>query len=64
MTLPLVFISYAHRDRDYVDRLLIHLKLFSMRGSITTWDDTKIDAGTDWKTELERTIRAATVRYS
>jgi hypothetical protein len=59
--LPLVFISYAHRDRDYVDRLLIHLSPLSMRGLITTYDDTKIEVGGDWKNELERTIGAATV---
>jgi TIR domain-containing protein len=61
VTLPLIFISHAHRDLDYVNRLLVHLAPLSMRGSISSWDDTKIEARADWKDELERALGAATV---
>lgn len=52
-----LFISYAHRDEDYKDELIISLKPMQRRGSIATWVDRKIQPGQDWdesiKYELE-----------
>lgn len=56
-----VFISYSHRDRDYLDRLLVHLKPLEKEGLIDLWVDTRIRAGDRWKKEIEMALRRATV---
>lgn len=58
---PNVFISYSHRDRDYLDRLLVHLKPLEKEGLIDLWVDTRIHAGDRWKKEIEKALQRATV---
>jgi hypothetical protein len=58
---PNVFISYCHSDRDYLDRLLIHLKPLEKEGLIDLWVDTRLRAGDRWKKEIERALGKATV---
>ena len=56
-----VFISYSHRDREYLDRLLIHLKPLEKEGLIDLWVDTRIKAGERWKKEIDKALKKATV---
>jgi hypothetical protein len=56
-----VFISYSHSDRDYVDRLLVHLKPLEKEGLIDLWVDTRLRAGDRWKKEIEKALSRATV---
>jgi len=58
---PNVFISYSHSDRDYLDRLLIHLKPLEKEGLIDLWVDTRLRAGDRWKKEIEKALGRATV---
>jgi hypothetical protein len=44
-----VFFSYAHEDHRYRDRLDQHLAALKWEGSIETWHDQRIVAGTDWR---------------
>ncbi len=60
-TRPKVFISYNHSDREYLDRLLIHLKPLEKEGLIDLWVDTRLRAGDRWKKEIERALDRATV---
>jgi hypothetical protein len=46
---PLVFISYSHRDRRWLDRLLVHLRPLERAGAIRAWADTALAAGSDWR---------------
>lgn len=54
-----VFISYSHCDREYVDRLLIHLRPLEMEGAIDLWVDTRLRAGDKWKKEIEKALENA-----
>lgn len=58
---PNVFISYSHSDRDYLDRLLVHLKPLEREGLIDLWVDTRLRAGDRWKKEIEKALLRATV---
>lgn len=58
---PNVFISYSHSDREYVDRLLVHLKPLEKEGLIDLWVDTRLRAGDRWKKEIEKALSRATV---
>jgi hypothetical protein len=58
---PNVFISYSHSDKDYLDRLLVHLKPLEREGLIDLWVDTRLRAGDRWKKEIEKALSRATV---
>ncbi|MBU1743975.1 MAG: toll/interleukin-1 receptor domain-containing protein [Proteobacteria bacterium] len=58
---PNVFISYSHSDRDYLDRLLVHLKPLEREGLIDLWVDARLRAGDRWKKEIEKALLRATV---
>src|SRR5262249_16798322 len=45
-----VFISYAHADRRYVDRLAA----FLTRAGVPVWFDTEIDPGSRWRRVIRR----------
>lgn len=46
------FISYAHRDEQFVKRLHAHLATLKREGSITVWYDREILAGDAFNTEI------------
>jgi hypothetical protein len=56
-----VFISYSHRDNQYLKRLLVHLKPLEKKGIIDLWVDTSLSAGDRWKKEIEEALRRARV---
>ncbi len=58
---PNVFISYSHSDRDFLDRLIVHLKPLEREGLIDLWVDTRLRAGDRWKKEIEKALTRATV---
>src|SRR5690348_6530516 len=52
-----VFVSYSRRDREYVQRLVGHLK----QGGVPVWYDGDIPVGTRWIGELERQLAGCSV---
>lgn len=56
-----VFISYSHRDREWLDRLNVHLCPLVRDRALDIWDDTKIAPGSKWKEEIKTAIAAAKV---
>lgn len=56
-----VFVSYSHRDKEYLDRLLIHLKPLERKGLIDPWVDTRLLAGDRWKKEIDKALKQARV---
>lgn len=56
---PTVFISYAHEDRAYLDRLLVRLKPLKRQGLIDPWSDQELAAGDDWQDTIEERLAAA-----
>src|SRR5260370_31391907 len=58
-----IFISYSHRDKRWLDRLLVHLRPMEREGVIDLWADTRIGAGDDWRHEIEAALSAADIAF-
>ena len=56
-----VFMSYSHKDERWRDRLQVHLKPLVREGAIDLWDDTRIQAGQNWKNEIDLALSKASV---
>ena len=56
-----VFVSYSHRDREWLDRLLVHLKPLVRDTGVDVWSDTRIEPGGSWREEIEEAINKAEV---
>jgi TIR domain len=56
-----VFVSYSHRDRKWLDRLLVHLKPLERAGYLDVWEDSRIAPGTTWKEEIDNALRASQI---
>jgi hypothetical protein len=56
-----VFISYSHADREYLDRILVHLRPLEREQLIDPWSDNKIRAGQDWRVEIREALKGARV---
>jgi len=56
-----VFISYSHKDKEWLDKFQIALKPLIRGEKITIWDDTKILPGSDWKKEITNAIERSRI---
>jgi hypothetical protein len=56
-----VFVSYSHKDRRWVDRLLVHLSPLERHMSIDVWEDSRIRAGMKWRPEIAGALNSASV---
>jgi hypothetical protein len=54
-----VFISYAHQDRKWLDRLCWMLTPLTRNRTVELWDDTKIEVGRAWQEELQQALASA-----
>jgi hypothetical protein len=54
-----IFISYAHQDRPYLDRLLVHLRPLEREQVIDLFGDHRIKAGEDWRKRIEVALVAS-----
>jgi transcriptional regulator with XRE-family HTH domain len=54
-----VFVSYSHKDKDFLTRLLVHLWPLEKKGLIDPWADTRISAGEKWKIEIQKALEQA-----
>ncbi|MCP3956246.1 MAG: TIR domain-containing protein [bacterium] len=56
-----VFISYSHKDREWLERLRVYLKPVTRNRLLTLWVDTQIKAGQKWREEIVKAIAHAEV---
>ena len=61
MAPPRVFISYAHEDRAWCERLQQHLGGLSHRGRLAVWADDQIMAGDEWDPVIRRELDEAAI---
>lgn len=52
-----VFISYAHRDNEFREKLLEMLKGFMDREVIQVWQDRQIEPGDDWYEDIQSAMK-------
>jgi internalin A len=56
-----VFVSYSRDDGKFLDEFHSHLAFHIRTGLITSWDDTKIAPGSEWRKELTNALNATKV---
>jgi hypothetical protein len=56
-----LIVSYSHKDEALKNELLIHLSPLRREGVIRNWHDRDIDAGTEWKTEIDSHFKTADI---
>ncbi len=56
-----IFISYSHKDIEWLEKLSVHLKPMMRGEKITIWDDRQIQPGTDWEKEINNKIASSRV---
>jgi hypothetical protein len=49
-----IFISYSHKDRQWLEELFTHLAPF--RDTFDVWADSRIDAGANWEDQIKKAI--------
>ena len=59
---PVVFVSYSHKDKVWLDKLRPHFDALDRAGQIQYWDDKRLRQGDHWFDEI-RTVLADT-RYA
>jgi TIR domain len=60
-TKPVIFISYAHDDKEWLNFVLRFLQLGEKDGLFCIWTDRLIEGGADWKPEIEAKLRACDI---
>jgi class 3 adenylate cyclase len=56
-----VFVSYSHRDREWLTMLQTHLRPYVRGSTISVWDDTQIKPGANWQDEIQQGLAGARV---
>ncbi len=56
-----IFISYSHRDVEWLEKLQKYLKPAIRNKTVNIWDDTKIQPGKRWHEEINAALSAAKV---
>lgn len=56
---PRIFLSYSHSDRQWADRLLIHLR--AIADTVEVWSDSQIAIGEKWSDAIRKATSTADV---
>ncbi|MGB9365407.1 MAG: toll/interleukin-1 receptor domain-containing protein [Xanthobacteraceae bacterium] len=58
---PVIFISYSHLDRAWLDYVRSFLQTLAPHGSLLTWDDQKLLIGDDWRGDIYAALDACRI---
>ena len=53
----LVFVSYSHWDKDWLERLRVFLKPYTRQGQLNVWADPYIKVGDRWQREIAAALQ-------
>ncbi len=56
-----IFISYSHKDKEWLERINTALKPLVYGEKITLWDDRNIPAGSNWLDEIAAAIASSRI---
>jgi pimeloyl-ACP methyl ester carboxylesterase len=60
-----IFVSYSHKDKDWVERLRVmiapYLRSAKSESELVFWDDSRLQAGQQWDTEIRAALQHAGV---
>jgi hypothetical protein len=56
-----IFISYSHKDVNWLDEVKTHLKPLERYYGIDEWDDKKLRSSDKWKDEISKALNNATI---
>lgn len=56
-----VFISYSHKDHQWLEKLQTYLRPVIRKKELKVWDDTKIQPGAEWQKEIGKALDAAKI---
>src|SRR5215210_8071659 len=56
-----LFYSYSHKDESLRNELETHLKILHRQNLIEPWHDRKIEAGDDWKQQIDINLERADI---
>lgn len=56
-----VFISYSHRETEWLDNLMVSLKPRMRRGAVSVWTDKNIAPGDRWRDQINTALAKARV---
>jgi serine/threonine protein kinase len=56
-----VFISYSHKDAEWMERFCTQLNAIGQTHRLKTWTDHQIEPGQDWRAEIEDAMGRASV---
>ncbi len=56
-----IFVSYSHRNRDWLERLQLMMSPYLRNGELEPWDDTRIAPGRKWLDEINAALRSCKV---
>jgi hypothetical protein len=56
-----IFISYAHEDAGWCDKLKAHLRIVERDGVAKVWTDAEIELGAEWDVEIRTALNEAKV---
>lgn len=57
----LIFISYSHKDREWLDILKNFLTLLDSEGNVRPWEDTQITPGQKWRVAIDEALSSASI---
>jgi TIR domain-containing protein len=58
---PEVFISYSHKDEEWLEKLVVFLDVLKNEGIITFWYGRRIPPGKEWEKEIDKHLSTAQV---